>query len=221
MRAGRYLKRGIRRAYYETRNAYAIFFLCVAAINLFVPLIILLSWRKNGTSANLYSDILQYTQMFLPLFSVLCVSFVLREFVEADGNELLYVCRNRLNLMDAGAIYLLFMADVAAVYAGMNRIQPGLWDDWLRLMCVCFFYFGTAYFLLFLTRGVTVTLLALVGYTIANILIRTDTVRYPLYYVWNPDKIPSLTDLYLPLAMTGLIFLTAGVILNWRRLCFN
>lgn len=221
MRAGKYLKRSIRRTYYEVKNACAVFFLCVAVINVLVPLIVLMSWRENGTSQMLYHDIMQYTQMFLPLFSVLCVPFVLREFVEADGNELLYVCKNRLNFSDAVMIYALFMADVAAVYALFNRLQPGLWDEWLRLMCACLFYFGAAYFLVFLTRGVTVTLLVLVGYTIANILIRTDTVRYPLYYIWNTDKTPSMTQLYLPLALTGLALLAAGVVLNWKKLRFN
>lgn len=221
MRIGRYLKRTIRRVYYETKNAYAIFFLCVAVINVLVPLIVYFSWRKNGTSSTLYHDILQYTQLFLPLFSVMCVPFVLREFVEADGNELLYVCRSRLNLMDAGLITLVFAADTSAVYAGLNRLQPGLWDDWLRLMCVCILYFGMAYFLVFLTRGVTVTLLVLIGYTIANLLIRTETARYPLYYVWNPDKTPSMQDLYVPVVLTGLVLLAAGVLLNRKRLRFN
>jgi len=68
-----------------------------------------------------FYDFLSYSQIFIPLLSVWWVLFVLREYLEADGNEVLFLCNKNRFLPESVCLFLLYLT--AILLAELHRIR--------------------------------------------------------------------------------------------------
>lgn len=204
-----------RRAGYHLKSIGFHAILPLLIFDLLVPYMNYMEYRASGAGDSLYWSILQYTQWLMPLFSVWWVIFTLREYVEAEGYELLYVCKNKCKFWDALLLFGMMLLDEVLVFGAYSLFwMPSVFKEVLRIICISVFYFGAAYFLIFLTRSLTAPLMALLLYTIANTIWMNQ--KFPLYYTLQFLDGKQLSQTYLPLAGIGLILTGIGVLLNKR-----
>lgn len=215
MRAKKRIGLIFRRAGYHLRSIGFHSILPVLILDLLVPYMNYVEYRQSGPGDALYWSVLQYTQWLMPLFSVWWVIFTLREYVEAEGHELLYVCKNKCKIWDALILFGMMLLNEVLVFGVYGLFwMPAVFKEALRIICISVFYFGAAYFLTFLTRSLTAPLMALLLYTIANTIWMNQ--KFPLYCTLQFLDGKQLSHTYLPLAGIGFILTGIGVLLSKR-----
>lgn len=223
MHIKQYLSLFVTRQYFHLKSIRLLAWVPVALLNAILPAFIFLNYNQFGATAETLRNLLQIAMLLLPPFSVWWNIFVLREYLEADGNDVLFVCSHPCKVWDAGCLFLLYVLNMGlwfGVLAGMlPEMRVGL--ELLRLLCACVFYFGLVYFLLFFTHSVTITLMAALIYTLANFISNVSNVFFPFYYSPQPVETEQWFTVYLPLALCGLVLTCAGIMLNQYHLKFN
>lgn len=208
------------RLFYHLRGLKAMAWVTVAGMNVLVPLLNYRSYLKAGADelALLPQEFHQLMAAVAPVLCVWWVLFVLREYVESDGVEVLYVCPARQKIGDALVLFLLFLANMSVIYAVYIHLFPEMRRSFCMLICVCIFVFGLTFLLMFLTKSVTITLMVILLYVIVSILFIDAKHIFPFFSANSIATVKLLKEFYLPLACGGVLLTAGGVVLNQKKL---
>ena len=219
MPAKRNLKFLLLRLFYHLRGLKAMFWVPMVGMNVLLPLLNYRSFLNAGADelALLPQEFHRLMAVTAPVLCVWWVLFVLREYVEPDGAEVLYACPARQKIGDALALFLLFLADMSVIYAVYIHFFPEMRRSFYMLLCVCAFVFGLSFLLMFLTKSVTVTLMVVLLYVIISIVFMDGKNIVPFYSANNIAPVNLLKEFYLPLACGGILLSAGGMVLNQRK----
>lgn len=201
------------RLYLKNMGAFG----CVPPVvmDLVVPVALVSGYLHYGrNSAELDALAMQLVQTLLPLFSVWWSLFLLRDYVEADGRELLHIAVRKRALREAALPFLIAMANVLIVLGLGGLLVPVLFTEILRILPACVFLFGLSYCLVYLLRSITMALFGVILYTLMNWFILVETPFFPLYMSTYPIDGSQLLTLSLPLTAAGILLTMAGVWCN-------
>ncbi len=176
---------------------------------------------KNGYTEEALTELLRIDLMLMPFLSVWSSLFILKEYIEAAGNELLFVYPPRCKLLDPLLAFFGCLLIISCFFIGYMPFFPNMHIEWLRMLFLCVFYFGSMYCILFLSKSVTITLMMLLLYTLANLFFLTGEAHFPLYYNYHPITLAQLRHIYLPFLITGCVFTGVGVIRNLKTQRYN
>lgn len=220
MSVKRDLKFLLLRLYYHLRGLKAMFWVPMAGMNVLIPLLNYRSFLKAGADelALLPQEFHRLMAVAAPVLCVWWVLFMLREYVEPDGSEVLFVCPARQKIGDALVLFLLFLANMSVIYAVYIRFFPEMRRSFRMLLCVCVFVFGLSFLLMFLTKSVTITLMVILLYVIVSILFMDDGKNIvPFFSANSIASLKLLKEYYLPLACGGILLSAGGMALNLRK----
>ena len=212
----------LKRTVLHFKSIGILFYIPLLIVNVLIPVIAYLRYQKSGISELLYTDILQYTQWLVPFFSIWWILFVLREYIEADGNELLYVHSDRCKLKDILYIFVIYILDVGLTFTIYTLLFTSMKYEYLKIITVCIFYLGATYFFTYLTNSITITLLISLFYTLVNLVFGTiGNTCFPMYLSLKKISLERFLSLYLPLAVSGVFLIFIGTLLNKKNLKFT
>ena len=215
MCAERNLTRFAAVTYRHLRSLGGLFWIPPAVINGVMPLLSLAVLRRYAEAEVRYAEILQYTLWLFPFFSVWWSLFIMREYVESEGNEVLYLAGGRSKLTVLLPPFLLCLADEALVLAVLSRAVPGVMKEFWRIGTMGFCYFGVVYFLLFLSGTVLCPLMVLLLYTLIS-AVETDSVFPAFYVTCTPLTAALYKERYLAFLLLGLVCLVLGFFISRR-----
>lgn len=216
----RKMKMFFRRLFLHFKNIKAMFFVPLVMSNVLVPAVAYFSY--NSEYLDFYMTVMQASFILIPLSSCIWSLFVLREYVEGKGNELLYVGRNKVKLLDCLIPFLLFSVTIIIQYLFYIQIDNIFKFEFIRIFIICLFFFSLTYLFAFLTKSVSLTLMILIGYTIINIMFGLDTSNVFIFY-YNLERFTKAIffNQSLPMLITSLVVIGFGVIINKRISKFN
>ncbi len=219
MRFKKYLVGVLTRTYLHLKNLKFLFFVPLLIMNALIPMLNYAVYKQYGVGDRLYTNILEYSQWLMPFASVWWSLFALRDYLEGDGNELLYVNRHSNKFVDIFILFFISILDIAIVFSVYAIQIPQMKFEYIRILSICFLYFGIVYFVSFLTKSTTLSTLTVVLYMIVNIYYGRGDKRIPFIYV-STDRLSKqffVSD-YLPLLWTGLILTALGILINKKRI---
>lgn len=219
----KYLTLLIRRTILHLKGMGLLFWIPVAMVYGLIPLIAVLTCRKYGISGEFVTNVIQFSLLLIPLFSCWWAIFLLREYLEGDGNEILYVCRAKGKGADVLFTFIVYFVGVLIQYSVYIALMPRMALEVVRLLCISLFYLGLSYFLMFLTRSTAVTVMAVLVYTVGNYLSAGLTAEtfFPFYFDAGFTTLHTLGAVCLPMLVCGLVLFAGGVQMNRRALRFN
>lgn len=220
MRVKGYLSRIALRMVYYFKGIGILFWVPLLVVDILLPGLFTARCLSNGADETLRTAMLSINQMLIPLFSAWWPLFILREYVESDGNELLYVYGRRCKVWDILLVYLLYAADIGLMFILYVQWFPEMGMEYLRLMSVCVLYVGVVYALLYLTKSITAACIVVLFYTVISLIGYHDQLVFPLYYQPIPLTWSAYGRYYLPLCLLGCMLLAVGAYLNKRRMKF-
>lgn len=204
-----YIKSLLQRIKYQLLNLHKLAYVPIFLVYAVVLSLFLMNFYTQTQNVTELA-FLNYTQILIPLASIWCPLFVLKEYLESDGNELLQLYGRRQFLIESACIFTLFMLIIFPLYASVHiLINLALWE-YLKMILSCVFCFGLMYFLAFSTRALALTLMGILLYIIFQIILYRDRVIFPFYYSLNAVSAAEIPRYYLPLALVGLFFLFLG-----------
>lgn len=157
---------------------------------------------------------MQTVQTLMPLFSIWWSLFLLRDYVEADGRELLHIAVRKRALREAVKPFLLAMADILLVLGLGSFLAPVLIFEVVRILPACIFLFGLSYCLVYLLRSISMALFGVILYTLVNWFAPANISVFPLYMSNDPLEPGQLLTLCLPLIAAGFALTLLGVLCN-------
>lgn len=86
-----------------------------------------------------------------------------------------------------------------------------------------FLFFSLMYFLVFLTKSVSLTLMVLIAYTILNVLIdgHDSIIGFLFYFGFSPYSKSLFINQSIPMLIFSLIFIVAALVINKKSIKFN
>lgn len=203
------------------KNLGGLRFVPLIVFNLVLPILIFMGYRKYGPSELFEMELLDLTQYFLPLFSIWWVVFVLREYLEVDGNELFYIGGRKIIFKELGLVYLVAMLNIMLLIVLCIILLPSFFPESVRIVSACVFYFGLTYCMAFLLKSVSMTLLILLLYTLLNFALSFNKLFFPLYMSRQLIEIDEWLTICFPLFALGIFLVIVGLWLNKRFLSYN
>lgn len=217
MRNGKLLVLTIERTFLLFKNIGLLFFVPIIVVDVLIPVLNYISYSVHGISDELYYRISELTQIFIPFFSVWWVIFILKEFVDSDGCELLYTNQKtpaKSSIFMAFGIYCL---NIIALYFIYSCLFKNFLMELIKILMVCVFFFGLSLFFSKLTDSTSITILILVMYTLINLIDYKHEGIFPLYFTGEKASLTMLFINSIPLAAIGLAFLLAGIFLRKKQ----
>ncbi len=142
------------------KNIKSLFWVPIVLLFILIPVVIgtLYNTMAEQEAAAL-QQMLRIFQQVTPLFSTWWLVFILREYIDGDGAEILYtyegVYRSKLGLvLFTLACYLALLAFdyafLSVLYAKWTSI---IWVDYVKMGVVCLFFTGLTYLVMYLLRS--------------------------------------------------------------------
>ncbi len=212
-----------QRMYFHLKNLHWNFFIPIVIADIFLPFICFISYMSEKTRPLFAMTVMQFSLIIIPVCSIWWVIFINRDYIEGLGNELLFVCRNKIKTMDTFIVFILFFAVSIIQFAFYIQADSSLKYEPIKLFCVCLFLYCFVQFLTYLTKSIPITLLMVLVYMIGNPMIAysIDGVVFPIFYDITPLTMESAKASIIPMVLTGVVLLLISVYFNKRRLRFN
>lgn len=213
-----YLRLKLKRLYYLLKSTGIAFWIPIVLVDVVIPLFSRSAVEKYGVKDEAYFMIVQLMLLLVPFMSSWWLMIALREFVESDGCEIMYINRDKNKFLDCVSIFLFYLLNVLAVSLYIRRWFPQIMTEFQKEALICLFYLGLTHFLTFITRSTTVTMMATILYTLTCVIfgmVGNGKVILPFYYYF--DTATRFFDkIYFPLAAIGIGLLFSSCVINRR-----
>lgn len=189
----------------------------VPLIGLFIvlPAILVMNYLSLHEVDTLAS-VMEVTQdILVPLLSIWWVLMVLREYIESDGNELLYVYAGKTQAGTVVTLLVLYLVCAAFLMFGCALVHPFMLLEFFEVALNCILYVGVSYFLVFLTRSVALTFIPPLLYT-GLIFVDINLIGFGPEITWT-----SILTNCVPRGLLGVVFFLLGWVLNRKHLRYN
>lgn len=214
----------VKSTYWLLKNLKIFFFIPVFVVIVYFPIASFYLYDAFNDSLNLFFiNIHQRFFLFFPLFSVWWTIFVLKEFMDAQGNELLYIYNKPKHIMKIQLlICLLYSLNVAAYMLVFNFIFSNHFFIMIQLLICSFTMCSFAFFVSLLFNSTGIALLLSVTYCIFLNLFDLDNVLsfisiFPNTFEINMESLIHIVCVFL----VGIIFNASGYLISKFKKLYN
>ena len=208
----------LNRTFFQLKSIGLWAFVPFATFSVLFPALLLLS-TKNAI--NPLESARNLSMILLPPMTVWLPVFVWREFIESDGNELLFLYGRRIKLWDGLRLWVLALINLALVQVFSLHFFPELALLSLWMLLTSLFYFALAYFISFTAKSTAITLMACLLYHFANLAFPAEHPTPLLFYSAGGYAFEEFWVTYLPMCVLSALFLALGVVMNRRMVKYR
>lgn len=205
-------KKYLRLSIIGIKSLHKVALIPLAVAYILIPAVNIIAWKNYGIDYSLYINIIQFTQLFLPFFSLWWAFFVLREYVEGEGCELLYVYDKSGQTFIAFLLWLEYIICLIPLYTVYFLCFRMMAAEYVRIVCESLLMFGMLYFIFNLFRSAAITLIPVFVYLIINVTAKTESVF--LFYSLNEITGFQSLEKYFIQALIGVFMIGLGALSN-------
>ena len=202
----------IERLKLELKNQRWLYFVPVAVVMVLIPWLCLSEYFGDSRYRELLTrlSLIRNAQTYVPLFAIWWSIFVLKEYLNTPGNELLFAYRLGRDtlLMRMIALWGWYSLHWTVVCVGFGFILEELWQIWLMVLCQSFMMAALAYCLAMLSKNTFLPLLISMLYALACLLFKLPCS------VFSPDAMLDDSMTMFSEILPALIALPVGVLLS-------
>lgn len=184
-----------------------------------IPFLGFCIYHKYGIGYELWETFTKMTQLFLPFFSAWWGILALRSFVEADGNEILFI-NNKYTMLIFLWAFIFYVISIAPLYLVFGLPFENIWFEFAKVLIECILFNSIAYFLLFTAQSSAISFAALAIYTILSFFKFDSVSRLLFIEIKEMDKDLFLNK-YLPFLILSAVLLTVSKIIGNKRIKFK
>jgi len=208
----KYLALFSRRLFLMFRSMGWAFFVPLLVLNVLLPLAFWREYRKIGLDDEFRRHIQQTTSIFVPLFSGWWISFFLRNVIESNGGEAIYLGHQKRMLRDLLLIFSVYFLNVSLQYLVYILAFPELGMDYLKIIFPCIFIFSFVFFLGSRTKSIVFAMIMVFFYVLMDYLLASAHAVFPLYSSMPGADFPhQFLVQYLPLTASSCVLLGVGL----------
>lgn len=213
------LKKYLRLSFVGIKAQHKTALIPLIVVYLLVPALNLAVWKRYGIEYTLYINIIQFTQMLFPFFSVWWSFFTLREYTEGAGSELLYVCDKNGQSIMAVITWMIYIVMLIPLYIVYTACFTTMIFEFVRIVCESLLMLGILYLCVNLLHSTALSLIPIFAYLIVNVSSKNESVF--LFYSLDEISQPQLLGKYIIMAFIGIAMIILGEILNKKCKVIN
>ncbi|WP_347489745.1 hypothetical protein ABDB91_00910 [Desulfoscipio sp. XC116] len=160
----------MRRLYLELKNQRLYFFVPPVILFILVPLTVLASTKGDGGN---FPECATISQLFIPSFAVWWPLFILKEYLNAPGKELLFVYKSGRDSLFFKMIGLwaFFVLHVLMVFVYFSFLFDFVWFLFIVIIIQSLFLIALGYFLSLLFQNTFIPLIINFAYSSVFMLV--------------------------------------------------
>lgn len=198
-----------------------LFFVPLAVLFIFLPIA---AWqqceafRLMGATEPPLRELMFDSQVWCSFFSLWWSFFILREYVEGDGNELLFTARRARRLLPvvlAGMVLWLFLCGV--LMTGYAALFGSMVWNYLMIVIQTLVYTSVFFALCFLLRSAVFSMMIIFMYHVFSAYFLPQDMQHFSIFVKEFGEFPQDTVLgFWPLLVLSSVLFLLGMALNRR-----
>ena len=214
MRIKENLTRNLRFLFLTEKTIGRIRFVPYFVINLYLTFMVISLYVNQRDSFLAQEQVINQVEAFLPFFSVWNVTFIIKEYIESEGREVLYTMKKRKMMFvillyeSVWIINSIIMLLIYSIFFSVLRIYI------VKLLFTTVFILGLICFLSFLFKSTAPALLVSLVYLIYNVFSRGKECNFLLYTTITPEDNMILSS--LPLFVIGILLIISAQIIIKR-----
>lgn len=170
--------------------------------------------KDNASMLRLEITILSY--LFLPFFAAWWPIFALKNYIEGDGRELLWVFQSSSIFFDAAVLIFLYQLLTTLYFLVLHILLKEMLFLLLRLLIINFFVAALALVSIKVLRSTALSFMLILLYIFVNYMLSGNVGTFPLYYHLQLAADAASLRLFLPHLISGVGLFGLAVVLPER-----
>lgn len=189
------------------------YFVPVVVLYILLPILIFADYcTSRDAIKNIESTFATQCLFFMPVLSVWWVFLVMKEYIEGEGREVLYL-NGHSKLMEVVMLYIYYVIHLIPFFWIASFFIPEIAIGlFFQMTLASFFYCGLGYLLLYLIKNIAIAFLPLMCYSMygSSTGIKVAFLNHASYWV-DPAKYA------MEIVIAGCICFLAGAYLNKKN----
>lgn len=216
------MKKRIQLLALSFRGIWGMYCIPVLVVLLVAPTVSFLFISQYGAEPSLPA-IASYFQIAIPIFPVCWLMGTLREYIEGDGNEVLFIYQQagRTRILEVIILIAWYIFHIGLFFMFLAKYYPlaRLEGLFLRVVIQSVFFSSCFYMLAYLIRSISMTLLAILSYYFMTAFYAQDSIlsAVSVFQFPNDLEISPVNVMDYSVMAIAVIFLAIGFVLNGRE----
>ncbi|WDV47083.1 ABC transporter permease [Clostridiaceae bacterium M8S5] len=205
--------------YLSLKNLRYYYFVPVTILYVFLPILDFGIICMNKGIENSYFMVFRENEKFIPLFSIWWIIFAFREYIEGQGNELLYCFdkKIKIKIFDIFILFLWYIIHVGILFIGYSFLWDSIWVEFLKTFIQCFFFVSATYMLIYTIKSTTISFMFLLLYELVVMYIDSKFAEYISIFEYGfGEAFSNVLSKYIVIITVSVFFLIIGVYKNKR-----
>jgi hypothetical protein len=195
------------------------YFIPLIILYIFIPILNIGMINISGNIENAYSLVFREVEKYIPIMSLWWITFIFKEYVEGDGNELLYCIEDsgKVKFHHTALIFTWYIIHVGILFLVYSWFWDNVLLEFLKTVIQCFFFTSLSYMLIYALKSTTISFMFLLIYELLAIFIDSKYIKYISVFE-NGQRVVFQTIItkYFIFCLLGFLFLIIGIYKNKR-----
>lgn len=209
----------IKPIYFSFKNLKIYYFIPLFILYVFLPILSVGIVYMSGSIENSYFLIFREVEKYIPILSSWWITFIFKEYIEGDGNEILYCVdeSGKVKVFQILLILIWYIIHISILFLGYSIFLDNVFLEFLKTVIQCLFFTSLLYMLIYTLKSTTISFMILLIYELFAIFINSEIANYISIFE-NGEKIilKTITTKYLLVLLVSLVFLMIGIYKNKR-----
>lgn len=208
--------------YLSMKNLKGYYFIPLIFLYIVIPILDIGLINMSGNIENAYLSIFAEAEKYIPILSLWWTTFIFKEYIDGDGNEVLYCIdsSSKLKIQHIALIFSWYIIHVSILFLVYGFFLDNVLLEFLKTVIQCFFFTSLGYTLIYTLKSTTISFMFLIVYELLCLFIRCEFTKY--ISIFQGEQIISMQLIgtkYFIFLLIGILFLIIGVYKNKRFYC--
>lgn len=209
----------IKSIYLSFKNLKGYYLIPVIIVLVFLPILTIGITYMVGDVEGSRILVFREIEKFVPLLSLWWIVFIFKEYVEGDGNELLYCVggSGKVKLTQVLLAFFWYVTHIGALFLGYSIFWDNIFLEFLKIVIQCFFFTSSFYMLIYTLKSTTISFMLLLVYKLFALFTNSGISNYiSVFEKGEHINLSIIATKYLIVLIVAFFFLIIGVRKNKR-----
>ena len=207
----------LRLLFLSFKNVKVYYFIPLFIIYVLIPFISYLNIKTLGVEVS-FTLVMDTAQMLIPITSTWWMFCVLKEYIEGEGNELLYAYENvrKTKILDILLIYIWYCLHIALLFIVYSFLYDNVFIEYIRIIIQSFVLTAAYYFLIYAFKSTSISYMFILTYYMMSLFFSKDTIfeSVDIFSTKENMSMYLFEDKYFCVLLVGIILLILGI---WKN----
>lgn len=205
--------------YLSMKNLKVYYFIPLIFLYIVIPILDIGLINMSGNIENAYLSIFAEAEKYIPILSLWWTTFIFKEYIDGDGNEVLYCIESsrKLKIYHIALIFIWYIIHVSILFLVYSIFWDNVFLEFSKTVIQCFFFTSLVYMLIYTLKSTTISFMLLLIYELMSLFINSKFINYiSIFQKEEEILLQNITTKYSIYFLVGTLFLIIGMYKNKR-----